>query len=558
MNGCARRVLRGWWVAVVLLLAGPALAQAATTSVSGTVTSAATGQPVRAQVDVDYAYAGNNFQTAAVGATAADGTYTVSFTAGPSVTVEFVPYGCFNNQYWDGDTGPEVNATKIATNSGVPITGINGSLLSVTSGACAGGPSLSVADASVAEPSGADATLSFPVTLSAAQSAPVTVDYATSDGSAVAGTDYDSASGTLTFPAGTTTETVPVTVHDVGPEDDQTFSLSLSSPSGTATLSRATATGTIHGRTPLQTSVSVTPTPVIQETAAGPQPAVVTATVTLKNIGKQTITDVTLPNQLTIGWHAAGARATTVPATQTAAPMSLDLGTLAPGQSASASYTLQVTGDGSLDVQALATGAIGSQTVKGFGTTLFEPDSQLLVFTAKLGAKVNSLSNPGLIQAGTSFLINLTLENRSNYRKIVVDPIYPTLVGNAADGVVFPSTVGYTGTNPTGSRGRGRSEPLHRDRARADGRTTSPSCAPAPATRPTPRPRSAAAPTRASPSTRRRSSVINADNTTTEVAADHVVMVPGSSDFERRDRRQRYDRAAVQPRSRDLGCGRRG
>ena len=483
-----------------------------------------------AQVEVDYAYAGNNYQPAGLTETLADGTYSVSITPGPSVTVEFIPQGCFNDQYWNGDTGPQENATTVATNSGNPITGINGSLLSITSGACAGGPSLSVADASVAEPSGTDATLSFPVTLSAAQSSPVTVDYSTTDGTALAGTDYDGTSGSLTFPAGTITETVPVTVHDVGPEDDTTFGLTLSSPSGTATLSRASATGTIHGRTPLQVTVSVAPTPVIQETASGPQPALVTAKVTLKNIGKQTITDATLPNQLTIGWHLP-ALGSTVPATQTAAPAVLDLGTLAPGQSASAGYTLEVSGDGSLDVQALATGVIGSQTVKGFGTTLFQPDSQLLVFTAKLGAKVASLSYPGLIQAGTSFLINLTLENRSNYRKIVVDPIYPTLAGNAADGSVFPSTVSYTGASPTGSEAEVEANPyIEIDPGQtvhylAVVRTGA----------------SDAADTQTAISGGTHASVtfdpptvsvLNPDNTTTGVAADHVVVVPGSSDFE--------------------------
>ena len=51
-----------------------------------------------------------------------------------------------------------------------------------------------MADATVREGPGAE--LSFAVTLSRARSEPVTVDYATSDGTARAGSDYTETSGT--------------------------------------------------------------------------------------------------------------------------------------------------------------------------------------------------------------------------------------------------------------------------------------------------------------------------------------------------------------------------
>ena len=50
------------------------------------------------------------------------------------------------------------------------------------------------------------------VSLSAASAYTVTVAYATADGTAAAGTAYVSTSGTLTFPPGTTAQTIPVTV----------------------------------------------------------------------------------------------------------------------------------------------------------------------------------------------------------------------------------------------------------------------------------------------------------------------------------------------------------
>ena len=50
------------------------------------------------------------------------------------------------------------------------------------------------------------------VTLSAAAGRDVTVDYATSNGTATAGSDYTATNGTLTISAGDTTGTIPVTV----------------------------------------------------------------------------------------------------------------------------------------------------------------------------------------------------------------------------------------------------------------------------------------------------------------------------------------------------------
>ena len=48
------------------------------------------------------------------------------------------------------------------------------------------------------------------VTLSAASTSPVTVQYATSDGTAVAGTDYTAQTGTVTFAPGQTSRLIPL------------------------------------------------------------------------------------------------------------------------------------------------------------------------------------------------------------------------------------------------------------------------------------------------------------------------------------------------------------
>ena len=126
----------------------------------------------------------------------------------------------------------------------------DGKVLSNTAVATVQGlPALSVADAQVTEAAGA--TVDFVVRLSRAVSGTVTVAYATADGSATAGADYTSASGVLTFSAGQTTKTVPVTVlDDVYDDDGETFTLRLSNAAG-ARIADSEATGTIENSDPL-------------------------------------------------------------------------------------------------------------------------------------------------------------------------------------------------------------------------------------------------------------------------------------------------------------------
>lgn len=106
-------------------------------------------------------------------------------------------------------------------------------------------PTIAIADASRSEGAAGTSNLGFTVTLSKASSTSVTVNYATSNGTATAGTDYVSSSGTVTFAAGQMTKTVNVAVNgDATVESDETFTVMLSAPSG-ATISRAAAIGTI-------------------------------------------------------------------------------------------------------------------------------------------------------------------------------------------------------------------------------------------------------------------------------------------------------------------------
>ena len=100
-------------------------------------------------------------------------------------------------------------------------------------GALPPSPSISVGDVAAGEGSGAGGTASFPVTLSFASSSSVSVLYATADATASAASDYTASAGTLTFAPGVTSRSVDVALTgDLLDEPDETFLLSLSSPSG--------------------------------------------------------------------------------------------------------------------------------------------------------------------------------------------------------------------------------------------------------------------------------------------------------------------------------------
>ena len=103
-------------------------------------------------------------------------------------------------------------------------------------------PELSIDDApAVSE----GETAEFTVRLSEASGAAVAVSYRTVDGTAVAGSDYKSASGELRFEPGEAARTVTVeTLADELAEDTERFTVELSAPSG-ATVADGTGVGTI-------------------------------------------------------------------------------------------------------------------------------------------------------------------------------------------------------------------------------------------------------------------------------------------------------------------------
>ncbi len=171
-------------------------------------------------------------------------------------------------QIWDASivshTGDQYTITNAGWNASIPANGgtvdfgfngspgnvgtdvptsysLNGAPLGSGSGTT---PSLGINNVTV-DDGVSGATAVFAVTMSRASTSAVSVAYATANGTATAGTDYTARSGTLTFPAGATSETisVPITADSVA-KPNLSFQVDLSNAVG-ASLATSTGTGTI-------------------------------------------------------------------------------------------------------------------------------------------------------------------------------------------------------------------------------------------------------------------------------------------------------------------------
>ena len=204
---------------------------------------------------------------------------TVTFTwsgghRGPPVglSVGTTPGG---TQIYDASQGADLSRTV----SGLPTDGravdaavvaprnrVGGQSLHLARGG-RGGPSLSIADATVTEGHAGTTSATFTVTLAPPSGATVTVGYATSDGTTTAGSDYAAASGTLTFAPQQATQTIAVPVHGDGAiEPNETFTVTLSLPTNaTIGAGGGQATGTIVNDDP---TLTVTRTGTGQVTSA--------------------------------------------------------------------------------------------------------------------------------------------------------------------------------------------------------------------------------------------------------------------------------------------------
>jgi len=145
-----------------------------------------------------------------------------------------------------GDTLGEVDEVfflDLTSENGTAFTAYPGTILNDDGAVLV--PTLHVADAGILEGNSGIKSLAFTFSLSQPTTSPVSVRYGTTDGTAIAGSDYIAASDILTFAPGETTKTVSVSISgDLAVESAETFKIILADPTGT-TLANSSAIGTI-------------------------------------------------------------------------------------------------------------------------------------------------------------------------------------------------------------------------------------------------------------------------------------------------------------------------
>ena len=184
--------------------------------------------PASVQATVDYTYALSGSATSGVDHAA---------VTPSSDTLTFAP----------GETSKAITVTVNGDTDMEPDEGIgiqlrnpgpSGFALASGSGRMASGiivdddrPTLTIDSPRVTEGDSGTTQLVFTVRLSPASTGQVTVDWSTPGGTAATGTDYTAASGTLTFAAGETSKTIPVTVRgDSEIEPDETVEVVIFDP----------------------------------------------------------------------------------------------------------------------------------------------------------------------------------------------------------------------------------------------------------------------------------------------------------------------------------------
>lgn len=157
--------------------------------------------------------------------TAQSGTFT--FPAGTTTLTKTINVPIIGDTAIEPDETYTVNLSG-ATNATISTGSVTGTILNDDT-------SISINDVTVLEPPCFDGTATLTVTLAQAVNYAVTVGYSTSNGTATAGAnaDYNSASGSITIPAGSTTGTISVTIHpDALVELAETFNVTITNSAG--------------------------------------------------------------------------------------------------------------------------------------------------------------------------------------------------------------------------------------------------------------------------------------------------------------------------------------
>ena len=214
---------------------------------SGTVTAVFTATLSTAsgkEITVDYEAMDGTATTADSDYVAASDT--ITFSAG--VTTQTISITV------NGDTLDEFDETftvELSNESNVTLADASGQA-TITNDDTA--PELSITDASVTEGDSGTVSANFVVSLDAASGKTITLDYDTAADTATAGTDFITASDTLTFTPGDTEETISITVNgDTIDEFNETFLVNLSGESN-VTVADTQGEGTINDDDALPTA----------------------------------------------------------------------------------------------------------------------------------------------------------------------------------------------------------------------------------------------------------------------------------------------------------------
>jgi len=185
----------------------------------------------------------------------------------------------------NGDVTEEADQTVLVNLSAPTNATISDSQGSGTITNDDGPPLITINDVSIAEGNAGTTDLAFTVSLNKAGASSIAVDYATADNTAVAGADYTSASGTLTFAVGETTKAAIITLNgDIDYEDNETCYMNLSNASGAA-ISDTQGLGTITNDDSQPTvTLSLTGSPLAENGG------VAAVTATLSHLSYQNVT----------------------------------------------------------------------------------------------------------------------------------------------------------------------------------------------------------------------------------------------------------------------------
>ena len=153
-----------------------------------------------------------------------------------------------DNEFWNGAVEPGQSVV-------VGLGGSPGNVTTIPSNVYVNGvpadvgqsaPTLSISDVSLDEGDSGVSVANVVVSLSKVANEEVTVNYTTQDGSALAGSDYESKMGTVTIPAGSLSAVLSLSVSgDLDVETNETLTVELSAPQG-AEIANGVATVTIQ------------------------------------------------------------------------------------------------------------------------------------------------------------------------------------------------------------------------------------------------------------------------------------------------------------------------